>query len=159
MRQKERKVKRPAAPRSRTQDTSGLSRQCSATEPRQPDDHQPSQSSICTAQVVLNASVTWSSGCHGSVAEHWRLKPEVSLKLRVGPTSKPSGGRVSVPVKKASKSPILRSTSPPMDNEQDAHVIPYCYNSMQALPRNQCVSYSVNLCSDPHTSNQVPHLR
>ena len=26
---------------SRTQDTSGLSRQCSATEPRQPDDHQP----------------------------------------------------------------------------------------------------------------------
>ena len=58
----------------------------------------------------------------------------IVLKLRVGPTSKPSSGRVSVPVKKASKSPILRSTSPPMDNEQDAHVIPYCYNSMQALP-------------------------
>ena len=31
--------------------------QCSATEPRQPDDHQPSQSSIYTAQMVLNASV------------------------------------------------------------------------------------------------------
>ena len=42
---------------SRTQDTSGLSRQRSATEPQQPDNHQPSQSSICTAQVVLNASV------------------------------------------------------------------------------------------------------
>ena len=38
---------------------------CSATEPQQPDNHQPSQSSICTAQVVLNASVT-------------HLKPEVS---------------------------------------------------------------------------------
>ena len=37
--------------------TSGLSRQRSATEPRQPANHQPSQSSICTAQVVLNASV------------------------------------------------------------------------------------------------------
>ena len=46
-------MKRPTA-RSRTQDTSGLSRQCSATELRQPDNHQPS---ICTAQVVLNASV------------------------------------------------------------------------------------------------------
>ena len=49
--------KRPAAAGSRTQDTSGLSRQCSATEPRQPDSHQPSQSSMYTAQVVLNASV------------------------------------------------------------------------------------------------------
>ena len=37
--------------------TLGLSRQCSATEPRQLDNHQPSQSSICTAHVVLNASV------------------------------------------------------------------------------------------------------
>ena len=37
--------------------TPGLSCQCSATELRQPDNHQPSQSSICTAQVVLNASV------------------------------------------------------------------------------------------------------
>ena len=51
-------VPKPKTTRSRTQDTSGLSRQCSATEPRQPANHQPSQSSICTAQVVLNASVT-----------------------------------------------------------------------------------------------------
>ena len=36
--------------------TPGLSHQCSATE-RQPENHQTSQSSICTAQVVLNASV------------------------------------------------------------------------------------------------------
>ena len=49
---------RPAVAGSRTQDTSGLSRQCSATEPQQPDNHQPSQSSICTAQVLLNAPVT-----------------------------------------------------------------------------------------------------
>ena len=34
--------KKPAAARSRTQDTSGLSRQCSATELQQPDNHQPS---------------------------------------------------------------------------------------------------------------------
>ena len=38
---------------SQTQDTSGLSYQCSATEPRQPDN----QPLLCTAQVVLNASV------------------------------------------------------------------------------------------------------
>ena len=57
MRRKLRKVKKPAVAGSRTQDTSGLSRQCSATEPQQPDDHQPSQSSMYTAQVVLNASV------------------------------------------------------------------------------------------------------
>ena len=46
---------RGAAAGSRTQDTSGLSHQCVATEPwpRQPDNHQPSQSSIYTAQVVL----------------------------------------------------------------------------------------------------------
>ena len=94
-------MKRPAVAGSRTQDTSGLSCQCSATEPRQPDNHQPSQSSMYTAQMVLNASVVhlaatqyvpselcavyiedcegwWLSGCCGSVAEHWRLKPEVS---------------------------------------------------------------------------------
>ena len=47
------KVKGPAADRSQTQDTSGLSCQCSATEPWQLDDHQPSQSSISTAQVVF----------------------------------------------------------------------------------------------------------
>ena len=34
-----------AAAGSRTQDTSSLSHQCSATEQRQPNDHQPSQSS------------------------------------------------------------------------------------------------------------------
>ena len=44
-------------PMQSKQDTSGLSHQCSATELQQPDNHQPSQSSICTAQVVLNASV------------------------------------------------------------------------------------------------------
>ena len=37
--------------------TPRLSHQYSAAEPRQPDNHQPSQSSICTAQVVRNASV------------------------------------------------------------------------------------------------------
>ena len=37
----ERKAKRPAVAGSRTQDTSGLSCQCSATEPQQLDDHQP----------------------------------------------------------------------------------------------------------------------
>ena len=36
---------------------SAMSGQCSATEPQQPDNHQPSQSSMYTAQVVLNASV------------------------------------------------------------------------------------------------------
>ena len=43
-------MKKPAVARSRTQDTSGLSRQCSATEPQQLDNHQPSQSSYmyCT---------------------------------------------------------------------------------------------------------------
>ena len=41
---------------SRTQDISGLSRQCSATELQQPDNHQPSQC-VCTVQVGLNASV------------------------------------------------------------------------------------------------------
>ena len=66
----------------------GLSCQCSSTEPQQPDDCKPSQYSICTAQVVLNAPVTrvhvedceswWSSGCHGSVAEYWQLKPGMS---------------------------------------------------------------------------------
>ena len=53
MRRKERKVKRLAAASSRTQDTSGLSHQCSATEPGRQDNHLPSH--ICTAQVVLNA--------------------------------------------------------------------------------------------------------
>ena len=54
----EAKIEESEKARSRTHDTAGLSRQCSATEPRQPDNHQLPQSSICTAQVVLNASVT-----------------------------------------------------------------------------------------------------
>ena len=43
---------RPAVTGSWNQDTSGLSCQYSANEPWQPDNHQPSHSSICTAQVV-----------------------------------------------------------------------------------------------------------
>ena len=50
------KLENPAVAGSRTQDTSCLSRQCFATEPQQLDNYQPSQSFICTAQVVLNAS-------------------------------------------------------------------------------------------------------
>ena len=34
---------------------SGLSHQCSATEPQQPDNHQPSQSSICTYIVMVGS--------------------------------------------------------------------------------------------------------
>ena len=40
MRRKQRKVKRLAVAGSQTQETSGLSHQCSATEPCQPDNHQ-----------------------------------------------------------------------------------------------------------------------
>ena len=115
------KWKRPAAAGSRTQDTSGLSHQCSAIEPRQLERHQPSQSSIQSTWVLSwwrfcgwPLTVFWQhilswlpgvrlrhsvppavhsyieecegwclSGSHGSVAEHWRLKPEVSwVKLR-----------------------------------------------------------------------------
>ena len=61
---KERKVERQAVAGSRTQDTSGLSHQCAATEPRQPDDHQPPQCSTCTAEVVLNATVTHLAATH-----------------------------------------------------------------------------------------------
>ena len=46
----EKEVKKPAVAGSRIQDTLVLNRQCSATEPQQPDNHHPSQSSICTAQ-------------------------------------------------------------------------------------------------------------
>ena len=64
------KWKRPVAAGSRTQDTPGLSCQCSATEPRQPDNHQPSQSSTCTALVGywMPQSHTWqplSMDCEG----------------------------------------------------------------------------------------------
>ena len=54
-----------AVARSQAQDTYGLSRQCYAIESQQPDNNQPSQTSVCTV-------------CSGSVAEHWWLKPEVS---------------------------------------------------------------------------------
>ena len=54
-------MKRPAVIGSQTQDTSVLSRQCSTTETRQPDNHQSSQSSV----LLLNASVA-------HLAEHWR---------------------------------------------------------------------------------------
>ena len=40
-----------------TQDTCGLSRQCSATEPRQPDNYQPSQSSCTGGTEYLPLSV------------------------------------------------------------------------------------------------------
>ena len=50
-------MKRPAVIGNRTKNTYGLSSQCSATEPWQLNDHKPSQSSICPAQVALNASV------------------------------------------------------------------------------------------------------
>ena len=45
--------KRLAVTRSWTEDTSGLSCQCSATDLRQPDNYQPSQSSICTAIISI----------------------------------------------------------------------------------------------------------
>ena len=85
--------------------TPGLSRQCSATEPQQPDNHQPqslyvlhrwywmpqSQPGIHDCLYVLhrwcwmpqsqlaihNCEGWWLSSCHDSMAEHWRLKPEV----------------------------------------------------------------------------------
>ena len=55
--------------------TPGLCSQCSATELRQPDNHQSSQSSICTAPL----HGWWSSSCCSSpsVAEHWLHKPGV----------------------------------------------------------------------------------
>ena len=57
------KWKRPAAARSRTQDTSGLSRQCSATEPWQPDNHQPSQSSMYTALTICHNMIIMHNVC------------------------------------------------------------------------------------------------
>ena len=55
------KVKRMAVAGSQTQDTSGLSCQCSANHSSQQD---------CEGW--------WLSDCCGSVAEHWQLKQEVS---------------------------------------------------------------------------------
>ena len=57
-------VTKPAVTGSRTQDTSGLSCQCSPTEPQQPDNYQPSQSSMYIAQVILNAPCSRTRGCH-----------------------------------------------------------------------------------------------
>ena len=54
MNRKQKRVKMPAVAGSRTKNTYSLSSQCSATEPWQLNDHEPS---ICPAQVALNASV------------------------------------------------------------------------------------------------------
>ena len=53
----EAKIDKASSRRESNPRTPGLCSQCSATELRQPDNHQPSQSSIGTAQVVLNTSV------------------------------------------------------------------------------------------------------
>ena len=63
------KYEKLAATGSRTKDTSGLRRQCSATEPWQPDDHQLSQifyvwywlPQLHTRQPVLGADGKFSS--------------------------------------------------------------------------------------------------
>ena len=72
-------MKRPAAAGNRTR-TPGLCSQCSATELRQPDNHQPPQSSICTAQVGLKclSCNTWQllSMCRQNSV---RGRPESSL--------------------------------------------------------------------------------
>ena len=54
--------------------------QCSATEPWQADNHQPSQSSICTVQVVLNASVT-----HLAATQHVPSELRYGLTVRKEP--------------------------------------------------------------------------
>ena len=63
--------------------TPGLCSQCSATELRQPDNHQPSQSSICTAQVGTEMPQlhTWQpiSVCRQNSIRGW---PESSLIRR-----------------------------------------------------------------------------
>ena len=62
-----------AATGSQTQNTSGLSRQCSATELWQPDNHLPPQSSVCTAQVVLNASVVHLAATKNSLGVNQKI--------------------------------------------------------------------------------------
>ena len=64
----ERKVKRPAVAGNRTQEP-GLCSQCSVTELRQPDNHQPPQSSICTA-AVLQRSLSNLFGTHSQTNRH-----------------------------------------------------------------------------------------
>ena len=56
--------KRPAASGNQTQDTSGLSRQCSATELRQPDNLQPSQSSSSMYCAGGSKCLSRTSGSH-----------------------------------------------------------------------------------------------
>ena len=86
-------VKRPAIAGSQTQDTSGLSHQCSATEPQQPHNHQPSQSSMCTAQVVLNASVTHLAATQ-FVPSELRGRLENSFhQRRISPSGNPPSGK------------------------------------------------------------------
>ena len=61
--------------------TPGWCRQCSATELRQADNHQPPQSSICTAQVVLKC-LSRKPGSHSVCAcrqNSVRGRPENSL--------------------------------------------------------------------------------
>ena len=55
--------KRPGVAGSHTQDTSGLICQCSVSEPQQPDNHQPSQSSICTLFVLPDFSLSFIFTC------------------------------------------------------------------------------------------------
>ena len=87
MRWKYRKVKRPAVAGIWTQDTFHLSHQCSATEPQQLDNHQPSQIlyMYCKSGTECLSHTPredwegwWLSAWHGSVAGYWRLKTEVS---------------------------------------------------------------------------------
>ena len=67
-------VKRPAAARSRTQDTSGLCQKCSATEPQQLDDHQPSQSLLYLEWENHSAWVLswWRKFSGQALTEFWR---------------------------------------------------------------------------------------
>ena len=89
-------VKRPAIAGSQTQDTSGLSHQCSATEPQQPHNHQPSQSSMCTAQVVLNASVTHLAATQ-FVPSELRGRLENSFhQRRISPSGNPPSGKTPI---------------------------------------------------------------
>ena len=61
-------VKKPAVAGSQTQDTPGLSHQCSATEPQQPDNHQPPQSSICIACTSDTECLSHTPGSHSVCA-------------------------------------------------------------------------------------------
>ena len=77
----ERKVKRPAVAGNRTQEP-GLCSQCSVTELRQPDNHQPPQSSICTA-AVLQRSLSNLFGTHSQTGTQDRQTGNVLLLYTV----------------------------------------------------------------------------